>query len=93
MDKKSLLKTIKAERVSQNLTQAQMAEQLGIRQAQYSRIESGTSEMNIEQLENICSILGIELMTFSKNITEEEIRENIDLIEKALSNLKSFFKL
>jgi len=44
-----------------NLTQEYVAEKLGITQAAYSKIESGTTKISYNKLLHISSILGVEI--------------------------------
>lgn len=50
-----------------NLTQGYMAEQLGITQAGYSKIESGNTKLTYNKIEEISKVLGVqteELLAF-----------------------------
>jgi len=50
-----------------NLTQEYMAEQLGITQAGYSKIESGNTKLTYNKIEEISKVLGVqteELLAF-----------------------------
>jgi len=93
METNKILELIKRTRKEKKLTQEDMANHLGIAQGYYSNMENGKNSIDIEKLQEICKVLDIELIAVAQNLTAEEIRENIDLIEKALSNLKSFFKI
>jgi transcriptional regulator with XRE-family HTH domain len=53
---------ITIERKKKKLTQAQMAEMLGIEPSTYSRIESGDTELTIDRLAKITSILELDLL-------------------------------
>ena len=58
------------ERDSQNITQKEMADFLGIKQQQYSRYEKGINVMPIIYLPKICMKLGISadyILGLSKN--------------------------
>ncbi len=50
---------IQFERESQNITQKQMAEMLGIKQQQYARYEKGINLLPITHLKNICVHLNL----------------------------------
>lgn len=60
------------------LTQSYMANQLGIGQSAYQKIESGDSRVSIERLRQIATILGKPIEAFlnndknSKSLTEKE---------------------
>ena len=51
---------IKSIRELKNLTQEYMAEKLGITQAGYSKIESGTTKISYDKIVDISKILGVE---------------------------------
>ena len=50
---------IKRARISKGLTQEQLAEKLDVSIAFLSRIERGSSHINLRRLDEICNILGI----------------------------------
>lgn len=50
---------IKVARKSKRMTQEQLAEKMGVSIAFLSRIERGSSHVNLKRLSQICSILGI----------------------------------
>jgi len=52
---------IKNIRELKNLTQEYIAEKLGITQAAYSKIESGTTKISYDKLLHISNILGVEI--------------------------------
>ena len=74
---------LKQARISKNLTQENLAEKLDVSVAFLSRIERGSSFINLKRLNQICSIL---------NVTEGEIlngvsKESHSYLNKELSNL------
>lgn len=50
---------LKNARLKKKMTQYSLAKQLGVSVAFLSRIESGTSHINLKRLSQICDILGI----------------------------------
>lgn len=72
---------IQFERDSQNITQKEIAEKLGIKQQQYARYEKGINVMPITYLPKICKILNISsdyilgLSDNKKIITKKEISQ------------------
>jgi transcriptional regulator with XRE-family HTH domain len=60
-------KRLKNIRESQNLTQRELAEKIGVTQTQYSRIENGSSGTSIETLEAILQVLGIQITDLWNN--------------------------
>ena len=74
---------LKQARINKNLTQEKLAEQLDVSVAFLSRIERGSSFINLKRLNQICSILGI---------TEGEIlngvsKDSHSYLNRDLSNL------
>lgn len=68
---------LKGERVSKGLTQADMAKKLGISRNGYAAKERGQSDIGVDELAKICSILNIdptEMFTifFAKNVHKSE---------------------
>lgn len=64
---KGIEEKIKNLRELKNLTQGYMAEQLGITQAGYSKIESGNTKLTYNKIEEISKVLGVqteELLAF-----------------------------
>lgn len=51
---------IKKSRIENNLTQENLAEKLNVSVAFISRIERGTTRLNLKRLSEICSILNID---------------------------------
>lgn len=63
----SIGQTIAQTRKRQHLTQAQLAERLGMSRATLSGIENGTvAEIGIRKVLAICAALGLELATQAK---------------------------
>ena len=50
---------LKKSRLEKNLTQEQLAEQIDVSIAFLSRVERGSSHINLKRLTQICNILGI----------------------------------
>ena len=72
--------TIKKFRVNAGLTQEQLSEKLGISLKYISRLENGYSGIKTQTLIRCMNILGIEPnILFSKFITNEDIKDNIQL--------------
>ncbi len=74
---------LKQARINKNLTQEKLAEQLDVSVAFLSRIERGSSFINLKRLNQICTILGV---------TEGEIlngasKNSNTYLNKDLSNL------
>ena len=74
---------LKQARINKNLTQEKLAEQIDVSVAFLSRIERGSSLINLKRLNQLCSILGV---------TEGEILNGVSenshcYLNKDLSNL------
>ena len=61
IDSGAIRKMIKDKRKQSGIKQSQLADDLGITVVQYSRIESGASVMNINQMMAIFNRLGISI--------------------------------
>jgi len=51
--------TAKAARVNRNLTQAEVAELLGIGRVMYQRLEKTPEQLTVEQMRKLCDALGV----------------------------------
>lgn len=75
-------KRIKELRTAKKITQAQLAEAIGVEPRSISRIESGFHFPKDEHIQNISNILGVEiedLFNFS-HIDSENIKEKIEAL-------------
>ncbi|MBQ3407758.1 MAG: helix-turn-helix transcriptional regulator [Clostridia bacterium] len=79
LDYKIIGERIRNARVANNLTQENLAERLDVSVAFVSRIECGTTRVNLTRLSEICSILNIDeglilngVSTDSKNYLSDE---------------------
>ena len=82
LDYKIIGERIRKARVDSNLTQENLAEKLDVSVAFVSRIECGTTHVNLTRLSEICSILNIDegqiingVSTDSKNYLSDEFNE------------------
>lgn len=57
--------SVKAIRVNMGLTQAAMAEKIGVDLSRYGKIERGDSKMYATELLNICSASGVDIQQVS----------------------------
>lgn len=94
-------KNIKREREKKNYTQTYMAKRLGISQGQYSNIETHKTDITINTLNQIASILEIPRWVLFYNAEEEEdfkafikIQNKENNLEKSNNEiLKEIFKI
>ena len=82
LDYKIIGERLRNARVDSNLTQEKLAEKLDVSVAFVSRIECGTTHINLTRLSEICSILNIDegiilngVSTDSKNYLNDEFSE------------------
>ncbi|MBR2703992.1 MAG: helix-turn-helix transcriptional regulator [Clostridia bacterium] len=82
LDYKVIGDRIRKARIDGNLTQENLAEKLDVSVAFVSRIECGTTHVNLTRLSEICSILNIDegqilngVSTDSKNYLSDEFNE------------------
>lgn len=66
------------------LSQAEVAERMGIRQSHFSRIEARTLDVKIQTLEKAAEALGVEIVTFfqSPRIKDSSLLEKLRRIEE-----------
>src|SRR5690554_36348 len=83
---------IKLLRLSKNLTQLYLAEELGIDVANYSRLERGVTSISINRLEEIASILEIDVTDFLSKNAEIEINGHIEKLITELVGIKNELK-
>ncbi|MDD5451755.1 MAG: helix-turn-helix transcriptional regulator [Desulfovibrionales bacterium] len=69
-DQSRLQKLLKTARVEAGLTQAELAQHLGVNQSFVSKYESGERRLDLIELRNICKALGIPLLSFVKRFDE-----------------------
>lgn len=93
MCKQLILDSIIKSRKEKGLTQKDMAEKLNISQSMYSRLETGSEEITLSRLQEILSILDVDIYQLLKVSMNEDNRDKIleviKLQEQALSTLKS----
>ena len=94
-------KRLKVLRAEYNLTQASVAEKLGLSQQMYSKYESGATVLDADMVRKLCELygvsadylLGIEAASSSGNLQQvafEESDQLIDLIvERAITRMKN----
>lgn len=85
MNIKNLLgKKIKEKRLSQHLTQEQLAERIGISPKSLSQIELGNNFVSADNLEQICLALNIQV----KNLFDFEDENSNDQMDFVINKLK-----
>lgn len=94
LDYKIIGERIRKARVESNLTQENLAEKLDVSVAFVSRIECGTTHINLTRLSEICSILNIDegqiingVSTDSKNYLSDEFNELLKSCPKETQKL------
>ena len=60
---------IKTLRCAENLTQEQVAEQIGISRQKYARIESGVNNITLDVLSKIANVLKVQVGDITKHPT------------------------
>jgi transcriptional regulator with XRE-family HTH domain len=74
LQREKLIRLLKELRQKSALRQAEMAKQLDVPQSFVSKYESGTRNLDILELRQICQLMGISLQDFVKKL-EEELNE------------------
>lgn len=90
---------IRLERLKQNMSQQNMADELGITAAAYSNLERGVSDISISRLFEISRILNqtpqwfIEEMSSSKDlfksgVQDQNVQHELQILQKEVAFLK-----
>jgi transcriptional regulator with XRE-family HTH domain len=79
MDKKTVVLRVKLRRVSRGLSQEDLASAIGIDASQYSRIESGASDLNLTKLIKIMEKLEMKFSDFDDDDGTELPSTNTEL--------------
>ena len=87
---------IKALRCSKNLTQEQVANQIGISRQKYARIESGVNNITLEMLSKIADVLDVAVSDITRVLDETPVvayrtGDNIGSSEKIIEMLDLFY--
>lgn len=64
---------IKALRSAKNLTQEQIADQIGVSRQKYARIESGTNNITLEVLSKIANVLDVTVGDITRVLDEAPV--------------------
>lgn len=96
INKMELQDKIKFIRLSQNLTQGYMADELDIDVANYSRLERGETNISLDRLKKIAEIFDISVTDFlddANSALNNEVNEKINIyLSEILLELKSINK-
>ncbi len=66
---KKLQRLLRKIRKEKDLTQVEVAEQLGVPQSYVSKYESGERRLDILEVQDICGVYGISLERFARRLT------------------------
>ncbi len=89
---KDILRKIREIRDQKGWSQEYVANQLGISQSQYSKLEKGISVMTLPTLEKICNLFEIEFDIFSLENKNSGIYEELKEIKNELKEIKEFIR-
>jgi transcriptional regulator with XRE-family HTH domain len=67
---KKLQELLRKIRVDKGMTQAQVAERLGVPQSYVSKYESGERRLDILEVQDVCEVYGVTLDKFAKKLGE-----------------------
>jgi len=91
--KMELHEKIKFFRLSKNLTQTYLAEQLGIDTGNYSRLERGETKLTLDRLSKIAEILEIDLNVFlAEHELEAPSKQLNEILTEILVEIKEINK-
>ncbi len=85
---------IKKLRLSKNLSQNYLADELGVDVTNYSRLERGETKISVERLKKIAEILNVNvslLIEESDSDTNKELLNN-ELLKEILNEIKKISK-
>ncbi|MBO5738771.1 helix-turn-helix transcriptional regulator [bacterium] len=94
--KQSFGKKIKEKRLSQHLTQEELAEKIGISPKSLSQIELGNNFISANNLEQICLALDIQaknLFDFENENSKEKMEYIINKLKQNSSLLNKIYKI
>lgn len=84
---------IKFLRLSKNLTQTYLADQLGIDTGNYSRLERGETKISIERLAKIAELLEVEMnMLLNDTETENQPKNLQEIMTEILLEIRDINK-
>lgn len=89
LDYKIIGKRLKQARIDSGLTQEMLAEKLNVSVAFLSRIETGSSHINLHRLEQICRITGISEGFILNGVSEEASNYLSEEFSELLKNCSS----
>lgn len=86
----TLINKIKTIRLSKNLTQQYMADELGIDAANYSRLERGEVKISTDRIQEIAKILDIHVNVLLNDENEISYKEasSVHILKEILSEIK-----
>lgn len=64
---------IKALRIAKNLTQEQVADQIGVSRQKYARVESGTNSITLDILSKVAEILDVTVGDITRVLDETPV--------------------
>ena len=67
----ALYKVLKEERLNRKVSQANLAKKLGVQQSFISKYEAGERTLDLVELQTICGVLKISLITLIKKYEKE----------------------
>jgi transcriptional regulator with XRE-family HTH domain len=82
-------KILARERELRRMKQGDLALAVGLSQSAYSRLESGESVLNLSQLRNVCTQLGVSpaaILSAADQCESELRRQNVDVISEKPNN-------
>lgn len=86
LDYKIIGNRLKQARIDSGLTQEMLAEQLNVSVAFLSRLETGSSHVNLHRLEQICRITGVSEGYILNGVSEESSNYLLDEFSELLKD-------
>ncbi|MEO1652123.1 MAG: helix-turn-helix transcriptional regulator [Bacteroidota bacterium] len=89
----ALLKLIRDTRKKRNMTQAQVAELLGLSQNGYKNIEIGNTDLKVDMLIQLMQILGIQNDIFNSKVPEPPATETASNLPQKIKSMEDLYGL
>ncbi len=83
---------IKFLRLSKNLTQGYLADQLNMEVANYSRLERGDTSISLNRLEKVAEILEISVVRFFDNHHEDVDKNELESLQHQIAGILNELK-
>ena len=90
----NIAKRIKELRIKKDLTQAQVAESVGLARASYISVEQGKRDLSLQEVEKLAHMLGVSLgeLVYSEGVGYEKYEQMLFVFLRSVSSKKKLTK-